>query len=69
MKLSMGTTDVVQVFIKTMGDEILQVSATTHKEIDGVLHIDEEKLITLSKLLLRVELTVLSLFSYHHKNS
>ena len=41
MKLSMGTTDVVQVFIKTMGDEILDVSAMVHTEIDGVIHEDE----------------------------
>ena len=41
MKLSMGTTDVVQVFIKTIGDEILDVSAMVHTEIDGVIHEDE----------------------------
>ena len=41
MKLSMGTTDVVQVFIESDGDEILHVSAMKHEEIDGVLHEDE----------------------------
>ena len=41
MKLSMGTTDVVQVFIRTMEDGILDVSAMVHTEIDGVIHEDE----------------------------
>ena len=40
MKLSMGTTDVVQVFIRTMEDGILDVSAMVHTEIDGVIHED-----------------------------
>ena len=41
MKLSVGTTNVVQFFIEKNGDEILNISAMVHTEIDGVIHEDE----------------------------
>ena len=41
MKLSMGTTNVVQFFIEKNGDEILNISAMVHTEIDGVIDEDE----------------------------